>query len=169
MAFEIVMFLLAVSLPVWFVAEQVKPWQRAVKSPKNFFLAVVVLATTLALIAIHAWAAGPGQIVTLAEEQTFPAATNPNTCKVFEFDPIEMKKFSRVTFVGRGHGPNPPQFSIIYLFSLEPVKFSVPAPSGTGIGGQCDAWPAHDTGGGSFVFPPNNQLACQPLQGGQGG
>ena len=97
------------------------------------------------------------------EAHTFPAATNPSTCKVFEFEPIAMKQFSRVTFVGRGHDPNPPQFSIIYLFSLEPVKFSVPAPSGTGIGGQCDAVAAHD------VFPPNNQLACQPLQGGQGG
>jgi hypothetical protein len=118
-------------------------------------LTVVVLATMLALSAINAWAGPNGRIVTLAEDQTFPAA-NPSTCKVFEFDPIEMGKFSRVTFVGKG---TPPQFSIIYLFSLEPVKFSVPAPSGTGIGGQCDFHTFSD------VFPPNNQLSCQGLQG----
>jgi len=31
MAFEIVMYLVAVSLPVWLVGEQVTPWRRAVK------------------------------------------------------------------------------------------------------------------------------------------
>lgn len=124
-------------------------------------LAVIVLGAMLAGSAPNAWALG--KIVTLAEERTFPAATNPNVCKVFEFDPIAMKQFGRVTFVGRSHGPDPVQFSILYLFSLEPVKFSVPAPSGTTIGGQCDALPPHD------VFPPNNQFACQAVQGAQGG
>jgi hypothetical protein len=120
---------------------------------KTSLFTLVLLAT---LSAMTAWAGPISPIVTLAEDRRFPAATDPSTCKVFEFDPIEMGKFSRVTFVGKG---NTPQFSIIYLFSLEPVKFSVPAQSGTGLGGQCDVIPAHD------VFPPNNQLACQGSQG----
>jgi hypothetical protein len=35
MASEIVMYLLALSLPVWFVAEQVNLWRRAVKSTQS--------------------------------------------------------------------------------------------------------------------------------------
>ncbi len=109
---------------------------------RDGFLAIAVLATTtLGLSETTVWADPVSQIVTLAEDQTFPAATDTSTCRVFEFNPIAMKKFSHVTFVGKGQGPNPPQFSIIYLFSLEPVKFSVPAPSGTASAGNATSAP----------------------------
>jgi hypothetical protein len=35
MASETVISLLAISLPVWLVVEQVNPWRRAVKSPQE--------------------------------------------------------------------------------------------------------------------------------------
>ncbi len=35
MAFQIVMYLVALSLPVWLVAEQVNTWRRAVMSPQG--------------------------------------------------------------------------------------------------------------------------------------
>jgi hypothetical protein len=35
MAFEVVMYVLALSLPVWLMAEQVNPWRRAAKSPQG--------------------------------------------------------------------------------------------------------------------------------------
>jgi hypothetical protein len=117
-------------------------------SPMCWTLVTLALTTTLA---VNAWA---GDVVTLAENQTFPAATNPAACLVHEFDPVPMKKFTHVTFVGKGPTP-PAQASILYLFSLEPVTFSVPAPSGTLIGGQCFLQRFSPD-----IFPLDNQVEC---------
>ena len=122
-------------------------------SPMCWTLVTLALTTTLA---VNAWA---GDVVTLAENQTFPAATNPAvTCLVHEFDPVPMKKFTHVTFFGKGPTP-PAQASTVYLFSLEPVTFSVPAPSGTLLGGNCFL---HRF---SPELPPDNQAECAGLQG----
>ena len=95
----------------------------------KYFFITGLLATTLAVGVATAWS---GQIVTLAEDMVLPAAP-VNDCSIVEFDPFPMKTFSQVTFMGKGTDI----FRLRYMFSIEPVKFVVAAPSGKSYGGQC--------------------------------
>jgi hypothetical protein len=51
MAFEIVMYVVAVSLPVWLVAAQVNPWRRAVKPPQGQVESATVPGATASSVA----------------------------------------------------------------------------------------------------------------------